>query len=378
MIEQKVTCAVCGREMKRITNTHLASHGMSIAEYQAQFPNCPIDSPGLAASRVSHLRGKSYSDVYGEDRARALRQARAASANKQFTDVVQRTIRSARHKGKIVTEECKKKISEANTKHGKTSYRKRALAHYGLVCQRCGGEFPENRLIVHHKDFLNFGSVLGNHDLDNLMVLCKSCHGKLHNSLSEAQGRFTGISNVEKGMHLILKGLELDFGLDLSDENFKDTPKRVARAYAEIFAGVKDTDKQIAAVLGSSFPCETHDMVIAKDVRVYSMCPHHFLPVEYKVSIGYIPGSRVLGISKLARIAEIFAKRPVLQEQFTQDIVDALMSIDCSGAMCMVEGRHFCMIMRGVQQTGSATITSAIKGAFADAATRAEFMSLIK
>jgi len=172
--------------------------------------------------------------------------------------------------------------------------------------------------------------------------------------------------------------------LNLRDVNFKDTPKRVARAYAEIFSGIKNTDEQVRDILCSAFPSEYNGMVIAKGVRVFSMCPHHLLPVDYDISVAYIPSpdGQVLGISKLSRLAEILAGRPVLQEQLGEDITKALMSLKgCKGAGCIIEGKHYCMMMRGVSEPNSKTGTSSLKGVFlhhsqAGIAARAELMSL--
>ena len=184
------------------------------------------------------------------------------------------------------------------------------------------------------------------------------------------------------GFSLILQGLQRGFGLDLEDPNFEGTPARVAKAYEEIFSGLRDTDKQIQEILSATFPCDYSEMVIEKDIRVFSMCPHHFLPVDLNISVAYIPssGGRVLGISKLSRLVEILAKRPCLQEKLSNDITESLMNIPgCSGSACFVEGRHYCKIMRGVCQHDSTTISSSVRGVFMDEPeTKAEFLSLAR
>jgi len=380
-MEEKIICCICNKKFKRITNTHLKkAHNMTMAKYQKEFPDAPIDMDGLAYNRVAHLRDKSYDEVYGEDKASILKKTRKNDALKQMQDPYQIKVRQEKCGYKFTIEQ-RKYLSELKTTHGANNYRVRALEYYGDHCQRCVNKFNLKKLIVHHKDLLNIHSELGNHGLDNLAVLCKSCHAKLHNELSKVAGKFTGISNIEKGVHFILKGLNDEFGLDLKDVNFKDTPKRVARAYYEIFEGVKNTKEQTKEILDSSFPSDLNEMIISKNIHVYSMCPHHLLPVEYDISVGYIPDGRVLGISKLSRLVEILAKRPVLQETLTHEIVDYLnMSLGVKGAICKIEGVHFCMKMRGVKQQNSKMITSAISGAFKDKnnGARTEFLQLIK
>ena len=197
----------------------------------------------------------------------------------------------------------------------------------------------------------------------------------------EEVAELKGLGKVEFAAKLMLEGLSEEFGLDLSDPNFTETPARIMRAYKEIFAGIKDTDKQVQAILDKSFPSTYDGIVLIKDVKTFSMCPHHFLPVEYSIDVGYIPSKqgRVIGISKLARLANILAKRPVLQEKFTDDITAALMSIPgVQGAGCIVRGRHLCMAMRGAKQEEAITKTSSLKGIFIDDnSARMELMELI-
>jgi GTP cyclohydrolase I len=191
---------------------------------------------------------------------------------------------------------------------------------------------------------------------------------------------------IQVGMKLILEGLNEKFGLDLKDPNFTDTPKRVSRMYDEIFSGIKDTEEQVKAILASSFPSNYDQMILVRDIETFSMCPHHFLPVHYHISVAYIPAGdpkcsgKVLGISKLARLAEILAKRPVLQEQLTEDITRHLMTLEgCRGAACIVKGTHYCMVMRGVKKPSATTITSSLKGVFFDKPeARQEFLELAR
>jgi len=191
------------------------------------------------------------------------------------------------------------------------------------------------------------------------------------------------MDSIEKGVALILEGLKERYDLDTSDGNFTDTPKRVSKMYEELFAGIENTDEQVKAILDSAFPCDYNNLILMKDVEAFSMCPHHFLPVQYNVHVAYIPAKkrgRVIGLSKLARLVDILARRPVLQEQFVDDVTEGLMKIPgCVGAACIAEGKHFCMIMRGVKQSHANTVTSSLKGDFfGNPEARQELLDLIK
>ena len=188
-----------------------------------------------------------------------------------------------------------------------------------------------------------------------------------------------GADPLEFAAWNLLQALSEELGLDLNDENFDDTPARISRMYREILSGLKDTDKQVEKILNSAFPCNNDQLVLVRDIEAFSLCPHHFLPVHYKIHVAYIPSEKVIGLSKLARLVNVLAKRPVLQEQFVEDVSSSLMKIEgCLGAACIAEGTHYCMVMRGVRQSQSRTITSSLKGVFLeDARARQELMQLI-
>lgn len=168
-------------------------------------------------------------------------------------------------------------------------------------------------------------------------------------------------------------------GQDLSTESLKDTPKRVADMYAEIFSGL-DIDPK--AELATGFEEGHHEMVILKDIPFYSMCEHHLLPFYGVAHVGYIPSvnGKVVGISKLARVVEIFARRPQLQERMTGQIADTIFeALQPDGVGVVIQAEHLCMIMRGIKKPGSTVITSAVRGAFrSKTITRSEFLSLIQ
>lgn len=160
-------------------------------------------------------------------------------------------------------------------------------------------------------------------------------------------------------------------------DGLKGTPARVARAYEEAFKGLHQDP---AELLATTFDIGHQELVMVRDVPFYSMCEHHLVPFYGQAHIGYIPADegKVTGLSKLARLVDIFAKRPQIQEQLTTEIVDALMThLRPEGAIVVVEAEHLCMSMRGVSKPGAKTITSAVRGALRNAATRSEAMSLI-
>jgi len=168
-------------------------------------------------------------------------------------------------------------------------------------------------------------------------------------------------------------------GEDPKREGLKDTPRRVAEMYAELFMGLEKDPREELKV---GYELGHREMVILRDIPFYSMCEHHFLPFYGVAHIGYIPSEdgRVVGISKLARVVEIVAKRPQIQERMTTEIADAIDDeLKPDGVAVVIQAEHLCMIMRGIEKPGSNVVTSALRGSFRRrAASRAEFLSLIQ
>src|SRR5512139_697178 len=160
-------------------------------------------------------------------------------------------------------------------------------------------------------------------------------------------------------------------------EGLIDTPKRAAKAFKFLNNGY---DKTLDEVLnGAIFTADTEDMVLVKDIELYSLCEHHLLPFIGRCHVGYLPNGRVLGLSKVARIVDMFARRLQIQEQLTQQIAEAIMnSAGARGVGVIIEARHLCMAMRGVEKQNSVMKTSVLLGSFRDnAPTRSEFLQLI-
>lgn len=166
-------------------------------------------------------------------------------------------------------------------------------------------------------------------------------------------------------------------GEDPDREGLLDTPARVARAYAETFAGLRQAP---ADVLDKTFDVEHEELILVRDIEVYSTCEHHLVPFHGVAHVGYIPSpsGRVTGLSKLARLVDVYAKRPQVQERLTTQIADALVEhLDAQGVIVVIEAEHLCMSMRGIRKPGARTITSAVRGQLRNTATRAEAMSLL-
>ncbi len=175
-----------------------------------------------------------------------------------------------------------------------------------------------------------------------------------------------------------VRELLLAIGEDPDREGLRDTPARVARSFEEIFAGLEQTPKD---VLTTTFEIGHDELVLVRDIDVYSMCEHHLVPFHGVAHLGYIPhpDGRVTGLSKLARLVDVFGRRPQVQERMTSQIADALVDhLEPRGVLVVIEAEHLCMAMRGVRRPGTRTITSAVRGQLRDAATRAEAMSLLR
>jgi GTP cyclohydrolase I len=181
----------------------------------------------------------------------------------------------------------------------------------------------------------------------------------------------------DDAVRVAVHDLLVAIGEDPDRDGLRETPSRVARAYREIFAGLWQEPED---VLTTTFDLGHDEMVLVKDIEVRSICEHHLVPFTGLAHVGYIPSQdgRITGLSKLARLVDVFARRPQVQERMTTQIADSLMRIlDPRGVIVVVECEHLCMSMRGIRKPGARTVTSAVRGQLRDPATRAEAMSLI-
>ncbi len=175
-----------------------------------------------------------------------------------------------------------------------------------------------------------------------------------------------------------LRAIISAIGEDPSREGLVDTPARFASAIRFLTSGYAIDVRSV--ISGALFDVHCEEMVIVKDIEFYSLCEHHILPITGKVHVGYLPNGKVIGLSKIARVVDIFARRLQVQERMTGQIAEGLMqALGALGIGVVVEAVHYCMVMRGVQKQRSKTVTSAMLGAFReDNRTRGEFMELLK
>jgi GTP cyclohydrolase I len=175
-----------------------------------------------------------------------------------------------------------------------------------------------------------------------------------------------------------VRELLIAIGEDPEREGLRDTPERVARAYEELTGGLRQAPED---VLTTVFDIGHDEMVLVRDIELWSMCEHHLVPFTGVAHVGYIPSEsgKITGLSKLARLVDVYAKRPQVQERLTTQVADALMELlEARGVLVVIEAEHLCMTMRGVKKAGARTITSAVRGQFlSNASTRAEAMALI-
>jgi len=174
-----------------------------------------------------------------------------------------------------------------------------------------------------------------------------------------------------------VKTMMFHVGEDPSREGLLKTPQRVKKAYEFIFGGYKEDPREI--LKSALFTSSNDEMVLLKDIEFYSTCEHHLLPIIGRVHVAYIPDGKVVGLSKIPRVVNVFARRMQIQEQLTEQIADAIMdTIAPKGVAVVIQARHMCMEMRGVEKINSTTTSSALRGLFKkDEKTRSEFFSLI-
>ncbi len=180
-----------------------------------------------------------------------------------------------------------------------------------------------------------------------------------------------------EGYEKIIEGLA-HLGFDTTDPNYTETAKRAAKGFHELVHDQKQVRSAVQALLAKTFPAKYTEMVISKHNTAFGVCPHHLLPVIYRISLAYIPTEKVLGLSKLTRLARLVARGPRLQEDLTHELADILhKDMQSQGSAVYIEGLHMCMAARGVGAHEARLVTSGVRGVFLELATREEFIKLV-
>jgi GTP cyclohydrolase I len=181
-------------------------------------------------------------------------------------------------------------------------------------------------------------------------------------------------ARIEQGVRLILEGI----GEDAERPGLRETPERVARMYREVFAGIGQDASQLVTVVEGT---DHDEMIMVRDIPLFSICEHHLIPFSGKAHVAYIPNKaqQITGLSKVARVVDLLSKRPQVQERLTTQIAEAMdTALEPRGVFVVIEAEHFCMTMRGIKKPGAQTVTSAVRGLFrTDARTRQEAMQHI-
>lgn len=310
--------------------------------------------------REEDIPRRSPSNAVENSYDEELRKKRSNDAQEQFEDPEQRQIRREVREGFEMSDESKEKISEANIGSGISTYRKKAFEEYGRECSHCGKTEDDEKedvgreLSVHHKN----GNKYDNR-IENLAVLCSSCHAELHNEKKKQADYFTGQDSIASAAADILNALDVD----QSHPDYRNTPNRVARSYRETCQRCfEDDEAKIDDILGTTFPSDHDNFVIIDNIEAYSLCPHHLKDIEYTVHFGYIPDNEVIGLSKIPRLVKYVAKKPLIQEQYTEVLTNRFMeALEPKACMVVVKGDHACMTTRGIKSNGQ-TVTSAAKG----------------
>ena len=188
---------------------------------------------------------------------------------------------------------------------------------------------------------------------------------------------FESRSLTGAGLQELAREMLARLGEDPERDGLRDTPERIERSMQYLTKGYQENPEEI--LLGAMFDVAYDEMVIVKDIEMFSLCEHHLLPFFGKVHVAYIPRGKVIGLSKVPRLVDVFARRLQVQERLTTQIAEAIeCAIRPQGVGVVIEARHLCMMMRGVEKQHSSTITSSMRGAFRDKETRDEFLSLIQ
>lgn len=353
-----IVCLICGASgFKNITMHVRNKHAMNKEEYCAQTGYTGNFITPEHARYMNTISNALWADP-------EVRQNRVDGIKRSYTAEL-RAERSATTLEDWAVEGSKKR-------NALSKLRSQLQERAGYKCEDCGIDQEQNltetgrSLELHH---LNYDKYLP--DLDDVQLLCQKCHQGFHSFHKTRNDQFPKIAKAVGGLLTSLR-------VDLKDENYIETPARVAAFLQTHFIGRDEFEENMEGFKKSVFPSEYNNMVIQVPIHAYGMCPHHLLPVLYKVAIGYIPNEYTIGLSKISKIVNLCMKPPMLQETATTFLADALEDIlRTKDVAVVVGGKHMCMMVRGLKDPSTVTMTSSMRGAFMDeAATRSEFYSV--
>lgn len=351
-------CKICQSGPHARLMNHIKTHKLTSQEYRDQTGyQGPMVDPEVTRS-MNHKSNSLHTP------ARRAKQSRSLRVTYAETDL--------RNHRSIVTQQLWD--SGKRTRNPLSQLRKDLRERAKDCCEECGISQSEHleltgrSLSLHH---ISYDKTVP--DLDQVLLLCDQCHRTLYHPKREYGKRQRA---VFQAVTRLLDAL----GADLCDENFLETPRRFGQYLIEHFlVDSNDLDLETEVIEAATFPSSYDGVVIETDIQVFGICPHHLMPIIYKFDIGYIPNDSAIGLSKIARIAEMVGKQPDLQENVTKRIATVLQQVLGTQDVAVIcRGQHFCMIARGVK-SNALTTTSVMLGRFLDEPSlRQEFLELAR
>ena len=375
---ENLVCLICNYEGPILAG-HLKKHKITPSEYKERFGVDRVVTAEYArmmqhASSIKPSSNEARAVGLKRSYTPGLRKERSDAAKKQFEDPEQRRVRSVTQKGKVVSKETKEKLRMSRlSPFGKGWYEVKKLVHERSQgkCELCGISEEElissgkRRLFLHEK---NYNKAIP--DPEDCILCCSSCHPGQHEFLK---------GNLHQKIAHAVIGLIKAAGLDPLDENLIETPRRFASVLMELSGIGNNTDLEMEEFCNSIFPHEGNGLIAARSMLAYSLCPHHLLPVTYRVHLTYLPQGYAVGLSKLSRMVDLLARKLQLQETYTATLADAVVQyLKTPDVGVIVVGKHDCMRIRGVKDESVEIIVSEMRGDFReDSVLRAEFLQLI-
>lgn len=351
-----LTCKICGLQSPNLTH-HVRGHKLTVDEYKKQYNVDKVVTSEYAREMVKRSNERWKDPEVWKNRSDGIKQSYTAEL---------RTSRSEKAKRQWVTHGSGQGV-EWN------KVRKLLYVRAGSKCEICGVaeadlvKLGKPRLAAHEK---NYDKIVPN--LDDCMLLCSPCHGKQHRHFKENRYH-------QQVSHAVM-GLLRSLKVDTKDENLLETPRRFASVLIE-FSGLNvDKLSEIEEMYNSVYEHGGDGLIVEQNIRTYGLCPHHLLPVEYMVSLAYLPHGLAVGISKLNRLCEMLAKKFQLQEHYTRDIADYLVTfLKTPDVAVITKGVHMCIKIRGIKSPESELLVSEMRGAFREnQALRMELLTLLR